>query len=89
MRLTLSPVTILGSGLTPEFTLDVSGKEVVECFTPHDQTSVAICAEDDGWPGDGVVVGPHRMPVCAGNRSCQKVTDLGVSGNLRLSHENV
>src|SRR3954453_9969219 len=49
-------------------TLNVSGNQVLDGLAAHDDPSVAAGGEDDGRPGDAVVVVGHRVAVGAGGR---------------------
>src|SRR3954469_9332739 len=48
-------------------TLYVSWMEALEGLAAHDQACAAVGAEDDGRPGDAVVVVGHRVHVGAGD----------------------
>src|SRR6476659_1589385 len=61
-----------------ETSSDIARRQVLIGLAPDHDPRIAVAAEDDGRPRDGVVVARHRVAVGAGRRNDDDVADPGV-----------
>src|SRR6266511_3953975 len=78
------------SVITPVSRLErVEAHEILGCFAPDDAPRATVSHEHDRGPGHLVVVGRHRVAVCAGDGHGEEVPHLHAVGKAGVRHHEV
>src|SRR5205823_5591663 len=81
-----TPIVFLASVMASFF---LASEKVGFALPAHDDARLTIPYEDHRGPGDAVVVRGHRVPVRAGDRHRENLTEREIRGQLRVTEQQV